>query len=196
MYYHIYNRGNFKQPLFICEKDYLRFFGYISVYSKRLSIQFLAYCIMINHFHFETATIQKPKTISKFMHLLCTAYSMYFNHKYRKNGHVFQGRYKARRIESISDMVHLSRYIHQNPVENANTKQWATAIKYAREYKWSSYKTLLHGDYSPEQLNLPNYLSRELLNCFGGNIKSFRVFEEEPIAKWDKRYYSSIEVEA
>ena len=147
---------------------------------------------MVNHFHLETVDITNSEILSKLMHLLCTAYSMYFNRKYRKNGHVFQGRYKTRTITSISDLVHISRYIHQNPVELFSSKRWSEVIKLAREYEYSSYSMLLRQGKMLSQSNLPAFLNPELLDFFGKNISSFKDFTESPIPKWDKKYYLSI----
>lgn len=56
---------------------------------------------------------------------ISTAYSMFFNKKYQRVGPVFQQRYKAVLIDSDSQLMHLSQYIHLNP---KNYQQW----------KWSS----------------------------------------------------------
>lgn len=77
-------------------------------------IVLLAYCLMINHFHF----LIKQKNISSidyFMKSLCTRYTMYFNKKYHRVGPLYQSTYKAVIIESDEQLLYLSSYIHRNP---------------------------------------------------------------------------------
>lgn len=75
-------------------------------------ITLLAYCLMPNHFHF----FLKQKgagSIDSFMNSLATRYTMYFNRKYKRVGHLYQGVYKAVLITSDKQFLHLSRYIHK-----------------------------------------------------------------------------------
>lgn len=75
-------------------------------------IKMLAYCLMPNHFHF----FLKQKSIGAidvFMNSLATRYTMYFNHKYKRVGHLYQGVYKAVLITSDAQFINLSRYIHK-----------------------------------------------------------------------------------
>ena len=55
--------------------------------------------------------------MTRFIQALCTSYSMYFNKKYKRVGPLFQGIYKAALVMEDSYLLHLSRYIHLNPVE-------------------------------------------------------------------------------
>lgn len=75
----------------------------------------LAYCLMPNHFHLLVKQ-NSEKAIDTFMNSLCTRYSMYFNRKYKRVGPLYQGVYKAVLIETIEQFLHLSRYIHRNPL--------------------------------------------------------------------------------
>lgn len=78
------------------------------------SIDLIAYCLMTNHFHF---LIKQTPTwgIDSFMNSLMTRYTMYFNKRHKRVGHLFQGNYKAVQVETEEQLLHLSRYIHQNP---------------------------------------------------------------------------------
>lgn len=75
-------------------------------------IDLLAYCLMPNHFHFLVKQ-KSPQSIDKFIQSLCTRYTMYFNRKYKRVGPLFQGTYKAVLVTSDEQLLHLSRYIHQ-----------------------------------------------------------------------------------
>lgn len=80
-------------------------------------ITLIAYCLMPNYFHF----FVKQKSIGaidKFMNSLATRYTMYFNHKYKRVGSLYQGVYKAVLITVENQFLHLSRYIHQQAFPN------------------------------------------------------------------------------
>lgn len=142
-YYHLYNRGVDKRQIFQDKQDYKVFLNYLkeslapplnenkikilinlkgskfiaiprqpkNFYKK---IDLLTYCLMPNHFHF----FVKQNTnfaIREFMQSLLTRYSMFFNKKYKREGILFQGRYKGVLITNEAYFLHLSRYIHSNP---------------------------------------------------------------------------------
>ena len=85
---------------------------------------------MPNHFHLSIQTRNSP--ISKIMASISTSYSMYFNHKYRHFGPIFQNRFKSILIENDDYFVQLSRYIYLNPVKDGLTNDPAN-------YKYSSF---------------------------------------------------------
>ena len=140
--YHIYNRGVEKRDIFLDDQDYnvflhlLKFYlspiksekhplseltGFNPVRVRPLAnlgeeVELLCYCLMPNHFHL----LIKQKTqdgMKKLLRRLLTTYSMYFNRRYDRVGHLFQGIYKAALIANDSYLLHLSRYIHLNPRE-------------------------------------------------------------------------------
>jgi putative transposase len=147
-FYHVYNRGVEKRNIFQDEQDYKVLLKYlktalsippdpktlnIPVSFKGVSfkgvpkltknfngeIDLLSYCLIPNHFHFEL--YQKSITsIELFMRSVFTRYSMYFNKKYKRVGKLFQSAYKARQITTDDDLLHLSRYIHLNPLGKVN----------------------------------------------------------------------------
>ena len=77
-------------------------------------IQLLAYCLMPNHFHLLVKQ-KSQMSIDSFMKSLLTRYTIFFNKKYKRVGHLFQGRYKAVVVKNEEQLLHLSRYIHLNP---------------------------------------------------------------------------------
>lgn len=80
---------------------------------------------MDNHFHFLLFQENEPTAITRLMRSVATAYTMYFNRKYRKSGHLFQSIFKASHIQNEAYLTHITRYIHMNP------------RSYIR-YRWSS----------------------------------------------------------
>jgi putative transposase len=107
-------RGNQRQKVFLEGKDYAR---YLSLMGERLikgNVVLYAYCLMPNHVHL----LMEQKghlPLSRTLQRLQTAYTKYFNKKYRKIGHLFQGRYKAILVDKDSYLLELVRYIHLNP---------------------------------------------------------------------------------
>lgn len=80
-------------------------------------ITLICYCLMPNHFHF----LIKQKSadgIDHFMNSLCTRYTMYFNRKYKRIGPLYQDVYKAVMVVSDEQLLHLTRYIHRNPISS------------------------------------------------------------------------------
>ncbi|MBL8121587.1 transposase [Candidatus Saccharibacteria bacterium] len=128
-YYHVYNRGVEKRIIFVDEQDYTVFLGLLKKYllGKQTSktdrhrinridneVQLLAYCLMPNHFHLLLHQTSIDG-VNKLMRKLATGYVMYFNNRYMRVGGLFQGPYKASRINADAYLHHISRYIHLNP---------------------------------------------------------------------------------
>jgi putative transposase len=151
-YYHIYNRGVAKQKIFLDQADKRYFLKLIdrhlnpkskvtdqygAPYRKfNTSIELLCFCLMGNHYHMLIYLKEDLTAITELMRSMGTAYTMYFNLKYRRVGPVFQGTFKASRISSDSYLLHISRYIHLNP------REYLT-------YKYSSLSAYLDGAERP-----------------------------------------------
>jgi putative transposase len=75
----------------------------------------IAYCLMPNHFHFLIKQ-KDAQGMELLMRSLMTRYTMYFNKRHGRIGTLFQSSYKAVLIESDAQLLHVSRYIHLNPV--------------------------------------------------------------------------------
>ncbi len=129
--YHLYNRGNNKGIIFPGFSDYEKFLSYLTVTKRKYQFYLYAYALMPNHYHLLIET--SLPNIASAMQYLITSYAMYHNTKYKKNGHLFQGRYKSIIVDRESYFLELTRYIHLNPVR-------AKLIQTPLKYKWSSYR--------------------------------------------------------
>lgn len=134
-FYHVVTRGNNQQTVFLQDQDFQRYLLRIEEYVEKYSTEAVAYALMKNHIHL---LLRQPSDlpISKFMQALTIGYTMYFNLKYKRTGHLFQGRFHFSLIDSDEYLVHLSRYIHLNPIA-------IKIVERAEDYPWSSYRDYL-----------------------------------------------------
>jgi len=141
-YYHIINRGVDKMNIFRYPDDYEYFEELMCFYMKSYSITLHNYCLMSNHYHLLIETSQE--NLSKFMRQLNMNYAIYFNKKYKRVGHLWQGRFKSWFVTDEAYLYTLMLYIEQNPLK-------ANMVKTLEEYPYSSYHYFL-GKEIPECL--------------------------------------------
>ena len=115
-YYHVFNRGNQKQKIFFEDENYEFFICRLEKYLKECGPGLIAYCLMPNHYHLLLQE-EVDKGIPKLMHKLQTSYAKAINRRYYKVGHLFQGSYKKVNVQTNTQFLHLSGYIHLNPVK-------------------------------------------------------------------------------
>lgn len=128
--YHIILRGIDKQDIFLSEKDYNKFLKILKETKEKYEYEIYSYCLMNNHVHI--IIYDKDNNLSKIMQSMAISYSIYFNKKYDRVGHLFQNRYLSKKIEDKEYLKTVCRYIHQNPQK--------AGIERTETYKWSSYK--------------------------------------------------------
>lgn len=191
--YHVYNRGVAASPIFLSLKDYSRFlsligycrfentpagFSQIMKLSRKerekilavlktenkIHLEILAFCLMPNHFHFLFKQ-STEKGISLFMSALQNSYVKYFNIKGDRAGPLFQSRFKAVRILTDEQLIHVSRYIHLNP-----STGYLVEPKELLEYKWSSLGTYL------KQEKFYSFVQTETISDFFKSKKSYQQF--------------------
>lgn len=176
-YYHVYNRGHNKQTIFYDAKDYQRYLKRLDEYREKHEVTILAYCLMPNHIHLLFRQ-DGDESIDRFIHRLHTAYTMYFNKKYERVGAVFQGKFKAKPIDTDEYLLHVSRYIHINPVELLDTQPQGLALRLELEkYPWSSYGEYVdvRSKFVSDPTIIRNYFSNSPMH---GKL-SYRLFVEE-----------------
>ena len=190
-YYHLYNRGVEKRTIFQDDQDYKVFLSYLKTYLEPPSppkdrivklneitftalarplknfnqeITLLAYCFMPNHFHLLVKQ-KSARSIESFTRSLLTKYSTYFNKRHQRVGSLFQGTYKAVLIDDENYLLHLSRYIHLNPFENAkDTPLHSHYSSYGdyldlRKTKWIDTSLILSFFKNTQKLHLKDILS-------------------------------------
>lgn len=170
-YYHVYNRGVEKRPIFTSTTEYKRAIQTINYYrfkNQHLKLsEFLvttqqnkdkilslftpenslvtinSFCLMPNHFHLLLKQKQN-NGISVFLANFTNSYTKYFNKKHDRNGYLLQGTFKATMIESDDQLLHVNRYIHINPVVSNLIKEHELI-----NYPWSSIKEYLYPATNP-----------------------------------------------
>jgi len=142
-------RGNAKQIIFHGRDDIRRFEEILSQGLERDHLRLYAYCWMKNHVHMAIQVSDIP--LSKMMQSLSQRYTGWFNHRYDRVGHLFQGRYKAILVDSEGYLLEIIRYIHLNPVR-------AELVIDPLEYSESSHRAYLEPDKAAEFLSIDSAL--------------------------------------
>jgi len=139
-YYHILNRGVAQRNVFIEAEDYEYFEELVCFYVKSYNIILHNYCLMSNHYHL-LIEIQE-EGLSKFMRQINSNYAIYFNKKYTRTGHLWQGRFKSWYVTDEAYLHTLMIYIEKNPLK-------ANMVQDMSEYPYSSYHYFLKSNTVP-----------------------------------------------
>ena len=140
-YYHIYNRGTNRQNIFFERENYLFFLRRVRKYLLPHGIVIVAYCLMPTHYHLmvyvkQTSEVSKTSEVSEVstkMMRLSVSYTKAINKRYQRIGALFQGPFKAVYVDRNEYLLHLSRYIHLNPVT-------AGLVERPEDWEFSSYR--------------------------------------------------------
>ena len=189
--YHVYNRANGKENLFITDDNFRYFLKKYAEYIFPVA-DTLAYCLMPNHFHLlikirssqnllnyhqflKKERKQKPKVVDEngmfdyhkfvmlqFQHFL-NGYSQAYNKRYQRKGALFLKNLKLKPVENEAYYSKLVHYIHYNPVHHGFCKK-------ASDWTFSSFHAFLHHKRS-------KIAKQEVLNWFGG-IDGFLDFHK------------------
>jgi putative transposase len=127
---HVYDRGVDRQDIFRNDGDRRTFLAFSRHYFQKYGVSLLAYCLMGNHFHFLLSPGELPLSLA--MHDLLLRYSVYFNARYGRVGHLFQNRFGSKPCRNLAYLFHLISYIHLNPVR-------AGFVSTPQAWPWSSH---------------------------------------------------------
>ncbi len=128
--HHIMTRGNQKQKTFLGNKDYQKYIEILKHYRHKFWFKLFGYCLMPNHVHL-IIKIKQGRDLQKIIQGLNQTYTIWFNQKYNKVGHLWQGRYKSMLIQNNNYLIDCIEYVELNPVRAGLTKKPAS-------YLWSS----------------------------------------------------------
>lgn len=125
--YHIYGRGNRRCKIGNELKDYDFLFDLTRSILNVRSYELLCFCLMPNHYHILVSQTGK-ETLSRAMHIICSAYTKYYNEKYGLTGHLFQGTYKRKWVIGDDAIILTYAYVINNPRK--------IAINFPEGYPW------------------------------------------------------------
>lgn len=134
-FYHVYNRGNNKEVIFFEKDNYRYFLQIFKEYLTENALLLHSYCLMPNHYHTIVEITDRPELSTPLQHCMI-AYGKAINKRYNRVGHLFQDRFKIKKIDSAEYLLHLSRYIHSNPL-------MAKFVSSAEQWQYSSYKNYI-----------------------------------------------------
>jgi REP element-mobilizing transposase RayT len=196
-WYHVTARGNERRAIFREDEDRRRFLALLEELGERFHVSVHAYVLMDNHYHLLLST--REANLSRAMQWLGVTYTGRFNRRYRRSGHLFQGRFHAVVMEETA-AAEVSRYVHLNPVRIKTLQLGKTAQQRSRvgmldkpdagllrerltrlnEYRWSSYRAFTGRERTPSWL-----ACKPVLELVGGPKKEQ--------VQWRRRYRQFVE---
>jgi REP element-mobilizing transposase RayT len=198
-WYHVTARGNEQRRIFADDKDRLHLVELLEEQTQRFGLLLHAYALMENHYHLLVQTPQP--NLSRAMQWLGVSYTMWFNRRHGRVGHLFQGRFKAMILEAETAAVELSRYLHLNPVRvgrlglgktgqrrsalgmagKPEAKLVAERLEQLRCYPWSSYRAYTGRTKEPEWLTTRTVLGMMGSGAGAGQRRAYRALVEEAV---------------
>ena len=135
--YHIISRGNNREWVFNEVKDFEQYLEICRRYKEKFGFKLYHWVLMSNHIHLVTETTEES-SLSKIMQGMNLAYTIWFNRKNGKVGHLWQDRFKSAVVERDSYLLECGRYVERNPLR-------AGMVKDLKQYPWSSYRVYAFG---------------------------------------------------
>jgi putative transposase len=169
--HHVIQRGNNRQLCFGCEEDFAAYAHWLHQYASQYRVSIHAWVFMTNHVHLLLTPTQSDG-ISRLMQSLGRSYVRYFNKRYDRSGTLWEGRFKSCVVDSESYLLICQRYIEMNPLR-------AGMVKYAGEYRWSSFQA--NGMGREIKLWTPHPVYLQLGNSSDERCRVYRLLHEHPL---------------
>ncbi len=169
--HHVYGRGIEKRDLFLDDGDRERFVLRLGANLARWRIHCIAWALMPNHFHL---LIRCPSgNLASLMRCLLTGYSIYFNKRYSRVGHLFQNRYKSQALTRDGHYRELVRYIHLNPIRAGMVDDLDTLSG----HPWTGHRGIVSG-------SIPDWQ----------DLESIREIFASPQGSWIQAYMEFLQI--
>jgi len=190
-FYHVFNKSIANYGIFKNPRNCHRILNILSYYNNQISqlsyskfikknkaftfpnilifqpnnlTKILSYCIMPDHYHL-LIKISLDQSLPKFISIVENSFTRYFNVKNNRKGPLWQSRFKSVRIKNQEQLLHVSRYIHLNPVTSFYVDK-------PEDWEFSSYKYFLKD----------KFILDEIITEFGNqNIKNYQKFVDDQI---------------
>ena len=174
--YHVVYRGVNKQQIFEDEDDYGKFLTVLRKYQPICGYKIIAYCLMSNHVHL----LIKPDKIplAGIFQRVIPSFVYWYNRKYQRVGSLFQARFKSRPVNTRSQLLIVTRYIHQNPVK-------AAICSHPEQYEYSSFRRYFNNDLIDSEFVLSEISRTDFcdFNCAENDDQCLDIDDERPRMK-------------
>ena len=134
-FYHVISRGVEKRNVFLAKEDYEKFLSLLDIVRIKFKLVIHSFCLMTNHYHILLET--KSSNLSKAIAYLNSMYSIYFNHKYKRVGHLWQGRFFSSYLYDDLQAFDVAKYIERNPFV-ASMVSIISSYSYQSFYVWKN----------------------------------------------------------
>jgi putative transposase len=181
-WYHITARGNERRAIYRDDRDRRHFLDLLGEMVYRFDLILHAYVLMDNHYHLLVEL--HDRNLSRAFQWLNVSYSVWFNRRHDRSGHLFQGRFKSVILDAEAWGLSLSRYVHLNPVHTDQFgldkhRQQGIRMGFAgmpdaqlvherilelRQYRWSSFRAYAGLEKAPAWLEC-----RSVIHLGGGD---------------------------
>jgi REP element-mobilizing transposase RayT len=162
-YYHLFNRGVNRQPIFKSSENYRFLLKRITQFLLSFPITLIAYCLMPNHYHF-LFYVKNDAGLGPFLQRLFNSCTQAFNRQQNRTGTLFEGRAKSRLVDEINYLFHIVRYIHLNPVS-------AGLVEKPEDWIFSNYREFIGLRHGP-------IFDAEFLETQFGTPQDYKAFVE------------------
>ena len=176
-WYHITARGNERKAIYRDERDRQHFCDLLAEMVSRYRTRLHCFVLMDNHYHLLLELTEA--NLSRAVQWLNVSYSLWFNRRHQRNGHLLQGRFKSVAVSPAEWGLELSRYVHLNPVRlgrlglnkadrqrikvgavsPTEVSQVRERIGLLRSFRWSSYRAYAGLGQGPDWLECESILA-------------------------------------
>ncbi len=187
-FHHVVNRGVAQTDIYLCKTDKEMFLKILCKACQLYKVNVHDYCLMDNHYHIIVETT--GENISLFMRHINSNYAIYFNKRYQRSGHLWQGRYKSWYIVDDAYLYTLFRYIEHNPIKAKMSEE-------VGEYEFTLLATLLNSNLTTPVCAQHSKLKKEI--HYEGILDSMEIAlsdeELEDLLKEQKKKIIQVEHE-
>jgi len=188
-FHHIVNRGVARDNVYKCDADKEKYLEILCKACKTYRVNIHDYCLMGNHYHLLIET--SSENLSLFMRQINSNYAIYFNKRYKRTGHLWQGRYKSWYIVEEQYLYDLFRYIEHNPIEAKITDKIG-------EYPFTLLATVLNNNQEVIPCAEHSQIKKEIeyegirehleMALTEGELKELEIRQKRKIVQKEHRY--------
>ena len=138
------------------------------LHQEQPLVEIYSFAFMPNHYHFLLKQLQE-KGINRFISNFQNSFAKVFNLRTDRDGGLFQHTFKAKRVETDEEFLHVSRYIHLNPVTS-----YLIEFKDLMDYSWTSFPIYVKGENNP-------FVNVEFILNLSQTKEAYKVFVADQV---------------